>query len=147
MFSCTSLTFSHPAQNFYIEAVFNTQTCSGADTYGLVFRAPNTDSGYFFSVTCDGKYGLHASDFTKNNDSPTVNLTSSSAIHPGSNQTNRLGVMANGDMISLYANGILMHEITDSSFTDKGNFGVLIAANATAGFTVKMEEISLWKLP
>ncbi len=142
-----SLTFSHPAQNFYMEAVFNTQTCSGADTYGLVFRAPNENAGYFYNVTCDGKYSLHARDFSKDNDSPTVDLTSNSAIHPGSNQTNRLGVMANGDKIDLYANGILMHEITDSSYTAEGDFGALIAANATAGFTVRMEEISLWKLP
>ncbi len=142
-----SLTYSHPAQNFYIEAVFTTGTCSGADTYGLVFRAPNENAGYFYSVTCDGKYSLHARDFAKDNDSPTVEWTSSSAIHPGSNQTNRLGVMANGDKIDLYANGILMNQITDSSYTDKGNFGALIASNVTAGFTVRMEEISLWKLP
>lgn len=143
-----SLTYSHPAQNFYIEAVFNPQTCSGADQYGLVFRAPDADSGYFFTVTCDGKYNLHAHAFKDNTDTTLIPTTPNAAILSGANQTNRLGVMATGEKISLYANGVLLQEINDATYNpDKGNFGALIAANATPGFTVKLVEISLWKLP
>ena len=58
-----SLTFSQKPQNFYLDAVFTPQTCSGADVYGLVFRAPDTESGYFFGVTCDGRYNLRSRDF------------------------------------------------------------------------------------
>ncbi len=142
-----SLTYSQPARNFYLEAVFIPQSCLAADMYGLVFRAPNADSGYFFGVTCDGRFNLHARDFQAGTDSALIQLTSNSAILAGSNQTNRLGVMANGNKIALYANGILLQEITDSAYDAQGSFGALVAANDTAGFTVKMDEISLWKLP
>jgi hypothetical protein len=142
-----SLTYSHPAQNFYLEGTFSPQACSGADLYGLVFRAPRTDAGYFFEVTCDGKYSLHARDFTAGTATTLVQSVASSAIQPGSNQVNRLGVMASGDKISLYANGILLQEITDSTFNVEGSFGALVAANETAEFTVKLTEISLWKTP
>ena len=142
-----SLTYSHPAQNFYLEGTFIPQTCSGADMYGLVFRAPSADAGYFFGVTCDGRYNLHARDFTAGTDTNLIQLTANSAIQAGSNQVNRLGVKANGDKIALYANGILLQEITDTAFTKEGSFGALVAANDTTGFTVKMDEISLWKLP
>lgn len=143
-----SLTFSHKAQNAYIEAVFTTQTCSGADMYGLVFRIPDSaDKGYFFGVTCEGKYNLHARDFTNNTDTTLIESTANSAILAGSGQTNRVGVMANGNQLRLYVNGELLKEITDSTYLDAGNFGALIAANATPGFTVRMEEISQWVLP
>jgi hypothetical protein len=112
-----------------------------------VFRSPRADAGYFFGVTCDGRYDLHTRDFTANTDNTLIDLVANGAIHPGSDQANRLGVLANGEKISLYANGILLQEITDSTYPDPGNFGAIVAANDTAGFTVKMDEISLWKLP
>lgn len=143
-----SLTFSHKAQNFYVEAVFTPQTCSGADMYGLVFRMPDSsDKGYFFGVTCEGKYNLHARDFTNNTDTTLIESTANSAILAGTGQTNRVGVMANGNKLGLYVNGTLLKEITDSTYPDKGNFGAMIAANSTPGFTVRMEEISQWVLP
>lgn len=142
-----SLTYSQPAQNFYLEATFIPQSCSGADMYGLVFRAPNAEAGYFFGVTCDGRYNLHARDFKSGADNNLIQLTSNSAIQAGSNQVNRLGVLANGDKLGLYANGILLQEITDNTYNKQGSFGALVAANATTGFTVRMDEISLWKLP
>jgi hypothetical protein len=142
-----SLTFSHPAQHFYLEAVMNTQTCSGADQYGLVFRAPDTEAGYFYGVTCDGKFFLEARDFSDDSSRTIVDTTANTAIQTGSNAVNRLGVMASGDRLSLYANGVLLGEVNDTTFTDEGNFGAFIAANATPGFTVRMDEIAVWDLP
>jgi len=141
-----SLTFSRKPVNFYLEAVFITQACSGNDLYGLVFRAPNANKGYFFGVTCNGQYNLHVRDFENNSDTVLVSMTRSSAIHPGPNQTNRLGVRAEADKIRLYANGALLQESSDSTFSE-GNFGAFVAANETPGFSVWMEEISLWDLP
>lgn len=143
-----SMTHSHPAQNFYLEATFQTQTCGGADSYGLVFRAPSDQAGYFFTVTCDGKFSLEARDFDSGQDTILIKKTPNGAIKPGSNQTNRLGVMANGEKISLYANGILLQDINDATYNPaQGYLGVHVAANQTAGFTVVLQDISLWVLP
>ena len=108
--------------------------------------APNANKGYFFGVTCDGRYNLHARDFEEDSDTVLINLTSGSGIVPGPYQTNRLGVRAEGEKIALYANGTLLQEISDSTY-GAGNFGAFVAANETTGFTVWMEEISLWNVP
>jgi hypothetical protein len=142
-----SLIYSHPSQHFYLEGTFRTQTCAGADLYGLVFRAEGSEAGYFFGATCDGRYNLHARDFTDGSDLRQIDLTANSAIQSGTNAVNRLGVMANGDRINLYANGVMLQEIIDSTFSEEGNFGAFVAANATPGFTVHLDEISLWDLP
>jgi hypothetical protein len=141
-----SLTFSRKPANFRLETVFTTQACSGTDFYGIIFRAPNANAGYFFGVTCDGHYNLHARDFENDTDTVLVNTTSGTGIIPGSNQTNRLAVRAEGEKISLFANGTLLQEVNDASFSS-GSFGAFIAANETTGFTVWMEEVSLWNIP
>lgn len=142
-----SLTYSKPSQNFYLEAVLNPQTCSGSDVYGLVFRAPNSDSGYFYGVTCDGKYNLRARNFADGSNIGLIESTANSAVQSGSNVVNRLGVMASGNRIGLYANGVLLQEINDANFTKEGYFGAFVAANQTPGFTVKLDEIAIWVLP
>ncbi len=140
-----SLTYSQKPQNFRLEAVFTTQACSGSDIYGLIFRAPDDNSGYFFGITCDGRYRLRGSNFATGAQADAVELTSNAAIKSGSNQTNRIGVTAEGSTMRLYANGTLLHEVVDESYTEAGYIGAFIAANETPGFTVNLEEISLWK--
>jgi hypothetical protein len=142
-----SLTYSKPMQNFYLEATMIPQTCSGADMYGLVFRAADNDSGYFYAFTCDGRFSLDARNFKDGTDLELIDSTPNSAILSGSNTANRIGVMVNGDRISLYANGVLLQEINDTAFSKEGNFGALVAANATPDFTVKLDEIAIWQLP
>ncbi len=130
-------------RNFYLEATFITQTCAELDRYGLVFRAPNYDTGYFFGVTCDGRYSLRAYE----QKSEIIPFKEESAILKGANQTNRLGVMAIDDRLELYVNGKLVDEITNSTYTSDGLFGVFIAATNTPGFTVQVDEIAYWLRP
>jgi hypothetical protein len=141
-----SLTFSRKPADFRLEAVITTQACSGTDLYGIIFRAPNANAGYFFGVTCDGHYNLHVRDFENDTDTVLINSTSATGITPGANQTNHLAVRAEGEKISLYANETLLQEVTDSTY-NSGNFGAFVAANETTGFTVWLEEISLWNIP
>jgi len=141
-----SLTFSRKPGNFRLEAVFTTQACSGTDIYGLMFRAPNANMGYFFGITCDGRYSLHVRDFENDTDTMLINTATATGIIAGSYQTNRLGIHAEGEKISLYANGTLLQQINDTTYS-AGNFGAFVAANETPGFTVWMEEISLWNIP
>jgi hypothetical protein len=141
-----SLTFSRKPANFRLEAVFTPQSCSGSDLYGIIFRAPNANAGYFFGMTCDGRYNLHARDFENDTDTVLVNTTNAPGILTGSNQTNRLAIRADGEKISLYANDTLLQEVNDSSFSS-GSFGAFVAANETTGFTAWLEEISLWNIP
>jgi hypothetical protein len=139
---------STEVQDAYLEATTESGDCTGTDHYGLIFRVPDRHSpneGYLLGFTCDGRYWLRSWD--GENMTTLVNLTAAAAIHAGSHATNRIGVMADGDHFKLYANGTLLQEIDDSTWPDKGGFGLFIGARKTENFTTKTSEIAYWDLP
>ena len=138
--------------NFYLEMTVSTGNCSGNDRYGFIFRVPvvtNPNKGYLFGFSCDGKYSLREWDATigsKGQMTTHINWTSSSAIQSGSNKTNTMGVMAVGDRMILYANGVLLSEVKDATFTE-GFFGLFIGARETKNFSIFVDEMAYWKNP
>ncbi len=132
----------------YLEMTAVTGTGSGTDHYGLIFRVPDIDAadrGYLFGVTCDGRYSLRAWDGEEM--TSLVRATSHPSIRAGSEQTNRVGVMAQGDRLRLYVNGVLLQEIRDETFTAEGGFGVFIGARTTSGFSIEVTEVAYWDIP
>ena len=121
--------------------------CSGRDSFGVVLRASHIDigqEGYLFGISCDGRYSLRQWDgeeLTK-----LVDWTPTDELQPGGGETYRLGIMAEGDRFTLYINGVMVHEITDSAY-DEGMFGVFVSAASTPNFTVEEEEMAYWLLP
>jgi hypothetical protein len=134
-----SMSYPKP-KNFYLEATFKTETCVGNDQYGVIFRAPNYDDGYFLGITCDGKYSLRI----YSQKGTLIPLTANPAINAGSNQVNRIGILAQDDRYAFYANGKLLQETKESTFVDAGLFGAFIASNNTTNFTVRMADLSFW---
>jgi hypothetical protein len=140
------LTFPKIA-NFYIEATFQTGTCSGSDRYGLIARVPDlstANNGYLVGLTCDGKYSLRKWDGTTMFE--LIPWTSSNTILSGANQTNRLGVLANGSQFTVYINGTAMKSATDSAYSS-GYFGVWVGANTTPSLTITATQIAYWENP
>jgi len=132
-------------QHFYAEVTANTQKkCNGEDRYGLLFRAPNTDSGYIYLFSCDGKYRLLAYDGTTSK--LVVDWKSSNYIDQGSYQKNVIGVLANGSTIVLYANGHKLRSVTDTSFGNRGRFGLIIGSAESYDFTIEYDNFKLWEL-
>lgn len=132
-------------QNFYLEATINTLNCADTDMYGLAFRSSSTYKAYWFEITCDGRYSLEAGDM--DNAAEIIKLKANPLIKAGSNQTNRFGVLANGNKLSFYANGKLLEEITNTNIPDAGIFGYFVLGKKTANFTIESTEIAYWKLP
>ncbi|MCS7247721.1 MAG: NBR1-Ig-like domain-containing protein [Anaerolineales bacterium] len=131
-------------QDFYMEVEFRTgEKCSGKDRYGLLFRAPSPNAGYVFGFSCEGRYRLYRWDGRNYN--PLQEWTPSPAILSGPGQTNRLGVWAEGATLKLYANEVLLTELSDSTYL-KGRFGLFIAAVESDPFKVFVEEIAYWLL-
>jgi hypothetical protein len=139
-------------ENAYIETTFKVNTCATTDSYGLYFRVPeNVDynRGYIFNVTCDGRYSLQNWDRLTGQYGTMKAIkdkTSSSLINSGSNQTNRLGVMAIGDKLVLYINGVKVDEVIDSSYSS-GYFGVFIKREKTENLTVYVDDVKYWANP
>jgi hypothetical protein len=134
-----SMSYLKP-KNFYLEATYRTETCSGNDQYGMIFRAPDYNDGYFFNFTCDGKYALRI----YSQKGYLIPLTANPAINAGSNQVNRIGILAQDDRYAFYANGKLLQETKEATFVDAGLFGAFIASAETTNFTVRMDEIAFW---
>ncbi len=131
-------------KNFYLEATRKVGTCSGADIYGLIFRSPDDQSGYWYGITCDGQYNLltfNGTDFEY-----VIKAKSSAEILAGSNQINRLGVMVQGNKIALYNNGKLLEEVTNSAYSNAGTFGLWIAGWKTLNFTFACTQLAYWDL-
>jgi len=130
----------------YIEALFKTgPECRYKDRYGLLVRSPTHYEGVQFVVSCDAFYeivrwngGMKVYQFWDR----------TTAVHPGPGQTNRVGVWMQGKTLRLYINREMVKEIElDTDLFDEGNFGLIIGAEKTAGFQVKVDEVSYWELP
>jgi hypothetical protein len=136
----------------YIELTANSGTCSGKDSYGIIFRVPvlqAPDQGYLYQVTCDGYYRLWKWDGKAGTKGVALNLLSwkkSAEIHAGADQTNRLGVMVVGKKITLYMNGVLLGSASDESFTT-GYFGVFVHSGSDTNYTVKFDAMKYWENP
>ncbi|PKO06349.1 MAG: hypothetical protein CVU41_06390 [Chloroflexi bacterium HGW-Chloroflexi-3] len=138
--------------NFYLEATISTGTCAGTDRYGLMYRVPvarEANKGYLLGVSCDGKYSLREWDATlgsKGTMTTHINWTASNAIQAGSNKMNKVGIMAVGDRMIIYINGVMINEVKDATFPE-GSFGLFVGARETTNFTISVDEVSYWKNP
>jgi hypothetical protein len=132
--------------NFYIDAKFITDNCNGKDQFGLVLRTPDYESGqgYYYGLTCDGKFYLTRWD--ANGTLESIPAVASDKILAGPGQTNRLGILAKGNNLTLYMNGYQVQQVTDDTFQD-GFFGVFISGFSGNGFVVRLDEISYWAIP
>jgi hypothetical protein len=131
-------------QDFYLDATFTTVSCGSSDEYGLVYRAPNYDSGlgYYFGITCGGAYSLYKWTTAS---SAVVLKDTTPLIKTGTNQTNRIGIYAKGSTVTFYINDKKIKEYTDPDLTIPGHLGTYIGGYS-GNFVVKMNEISYWEV-
>lgn len=134
----------------YIEATVKMgAACSDTDNYGIIFRVPKNSGynrGYFYGVTCDGRYNLRMWDGLSGESGKSVTLkyfTASEFINKGKNQVNRLGVMTVGDRILLFVNGEKVDEIVDETY-DLGFFGLFVNQDKTKDLTVYVDQVRYW---
>jgi eukaryotic-like serine/threonine-protein kinase len=105
-------------------------------TGGLFFRI-NTDlfgeySGYLFEMNGAGKYRIALfSQHITATITPLKDWTFSPALRQGSTASNTLQVIAQGNNLSFYANGVFLVQLTDSTYSS----GVIAFFATTVGTT------------
>ena len=72
--------------------------------------------------------------------------TESGLIDAGKYKSNRLGIMAVGDQLIMYINGVKVGEVTDDTF-NSGNFGIYINRNVTENLTIYVDDVKYWLDP
>ena len=131
--------------NFFLEVTATTSDCSGLDRYGLLARSTaDARKTYLFGISCDGHYSLRYWDGSSS--TMIVVWTASEAILKGADQTNRMGFLAEGSKLSLYANGTLLTSIEDETLAS-GDFGLFVGSYETPSFTVQVSKVLYWELP
>jgi len=132
-------------KDFYYEIeVTMPEACQPDDRFGLFFRAPDTTRGYLYGLTCDGRYTMTEWDGSTTN--VIVEPTASEYINADSGDVNRIGVAAYGSYYLLYANGELLTQAQNSTFTQPGLLGLFVRASTTEPFTVEYDNLKVWVL-
>ena len=119
--------------NFYLEGTFSTHDCSGSDLYGLVFRATKDNAGYFFGVTCDGRYNLYARDFNNNTDTELIALKPAPGSTPAPTRSTAWGCWRRAARSACTPTARCCRRSPIRPIPH-GYFGAFVAANQTAGF-------------
>jgi len=132
--------------DFYLEATFKAENCSGLNNYGLHVRAGKDEAeadGYMFSVSCNGLYSLRrrSGSVTK----ILIPWTQVPDFLPSASQAHRPGILAQGDHLALFLDGSLLGDIKDDTFSS-GVFGPFISAVETPGYRVDVDQIAAWAL-
>ncbi|MEJ2600414.1 MAG: META domain-containing protein [Anaerolineales bacterium] len=131
--------------NFYIETTqLMPETCDPQDRFGMLFRAPDNNRGYLYGFDCSGNYNLTIWDGQET--TVLVEPTKSDAIFNTPGASNRMGLLAFGENISLYVNGVYLQTVTDYTYLDKGKIGYFVQAASDQPFTVRYDQLRLWAL-
>jgi hypothetical protein len=95
------------------------------DCGGIIFREDGTEGNkeYMFSICQNGQYSVDIDQGAARQFKNIAYGTRISGIHQGLNQTNIVGVVAQGSNFSLYVNKQLVTTFTDSTY-GSGQIGV-----------------------
>lgn len=133
------------AGNVYAEVTADIGNCSGRDASGLAVRVGGDayDSGYALELSCDKAYRIRKFINVDTPPKTLVDWTAAEAIKPGPNASNRIGFLADGNTLSVFANGTLLGQVEDHDLV-AGTFGLFANAATTAGLTVTFDDFAVW---
>lgn len=113
--------------------------------YGLAFRyslSYGRASLYEFMVTSDGKYFMYKFFADRVTYKKPAELTTSPLVK-GGGSSNRIGVLAEGDKISLYVNGHLVRTVTDDSLSN-GTIAIFVNGGPNDQVRVSFNRIVIY---
>jgi hypothetical protein len=140
----------HYPKDAFIEMTFDSEDCSGEDAYGFIFRGPPHDAGesygYAVSFTCDGSLWVLRLDGINPWDAVTlVEEEEVSAIQAGDYEENVIGVRADGEQFTVFANGIQVAEVEDDEYY-QGRVGVFVRSGGPGAYTYRVTNFAYWLL-
>ncbi|MEX1020555.1 MAG: hypothetical protein WDZ49_12905 [Litorilinea sp.] len=110
---------------------------------GIVFREVDENNYYFYAISHDGYYSLWRK---RNNEWQTlVEWTPSDALDSGEGAFNTLGILAEGTQIAVFANEVLLNEVTDEAF-DAGSIALVVGTFDTGGVAIGFDGVYIWDL-
>jgi hypothetical protein len=140
----------HTLKDAYLEMSIDSQSCLGSDTYGMIIRGPEHDAGqsygYVVAFSCDGYFWVFRLDdadpWTAHD---LISWTKSDAIKTGSQVENLVAVRAEGETLTIFANGRQIAQVTDDEYS-QGRFGVFVRSSEDGDYTYRVKKIAYWVL-
>ncbi len=133
--------------DYYIEMEVNSGDCNPDDAYGMILRASQHGEpthGYLVAFTCDGQvFAKRLEKVDPYTAISILNPTETDLIYEGKNQNNILGVLLDGNTISIYPNRRFFTTITDDAFSF-GRYGIFVQAGDAGNYTYSVSEIRTW---
>ncbi|MBW8010499.1 MAG: hypothetical protein FVQ83_04545 [Chloroflexi bacterium] len=142
--------FTWPTRtDFYLEMIVDSDQCGGKDAYGMILRGSasgDPSHGYIFAFSCDGHFLFRRLDSSDPYSASELLIwTESEHIRGGSDQINVMGILAEGDTFTLYANGQQI-AVQFDDFYSFGRYGVFVSSAQNQGYTYRVKQILLWDL-
>lgn len=110
---------------------------------GLIFRLVDSDNFYLFSVSPQGTYSLWkkaAGEWTA-----LLQWTPSEALERGEGAHNRLGVLAEGATISLWANETILASVEDDTLAE-GVLALAVGSFEAPGVAASFDNLEVWDI-
>ncbi len=111
---------------------------------GLAFRLVDGDNFYLFSTGPQGTYSLwkkSAGEWTA-----LIPWSASGALEQGEGARNRLGVLAEGDAISIWANETVLASVSDDALAE-GVLALAVGSFDEPGVTASFDNLEVWDIP
>lgn len=124
-----------PYSNVSVEVEAVVPPDSDLTAAGLVFNYQDSDNFYLFSISNDGYYLLELLE-----DGEWITLIDPTLSDDVDATRNTLRVVTRGNRIALYANGVLLEETTDSTFTS-GDVGLAVSTFPDSTGTVRFDNL------
>jgi len=133
-------------KNAYVETTIEFSDCSGFDRFGLAVRASSDGQQfYFLGLTCDGQLGFFRM-------APDVDISqikayeNQPALGDLTDAPHRVGIWMEDSTFTFYIDGEAVGTASDSTLTNEGYTGYLIAFSNTPGFTIQVDDLRYWNI-
>ncbi len=111
--------------------------------FGLICRYQDTENFYAFLISSDGYYAIMKYSGGSSEILGADAMLSTDAVNQG-NATNHLRADCVGDSLSLYANGELLHSVTDADFAS-GDVGLIAGTFDAAGADILFDDFVVYQ--
>jgi hypothetical protein len=107
--------------------------------YGVLCRYQDTENFYFFIISSDGYYGIGIVESGEQRLLEPPQMYQSDAIIPG-NAANHLQAICHGSQLTMYVNGDLVAEASDSTFAE-GDIGLIVGSFDEPGVDIWFDNL------
>jgi hypothetical protein len=140
--SLASLRLGPELDNYYLEITASPSLCRGADAYGLLLRASNSENAYRFLATCQGLVRLER---VKGGRILPLQDWTPGGQTPGAPLDVRFGVWAYNNEIRFFVNDMYVFSINDPVWRS-GKIGVFARSAGDTAVTVSFSQLEVYGL-